>query len=484
MPLLRKSKPMNAPYEPSANLERAVAFFKKPVWTRVLAAVYDKYIQQGEARGQVTLRACAAEEQREIARFLNKRIPPRSDVTIQLADFQTALNESGFACDLRALLAAYFPDRPQITRPEQREQRALLQQRFSDALSVLADEQPDDSAGKRWLLSGERGREAIVRRYKNESLEDQEQLLHHLRIIVDALNHLPIPPSFERLSFFAQRISGDPHFFDAQTVTGHLFLHALMDLAQLQNPAVQAASAAEKEDMLSNELARPSPEFSHRRLLLYYDVGLLLDTISSTVAVFHLTSAEDVAGQPDPLVENAGERILVLPLRQLLAWKKLTPASKDIYLVENPQVFEMVIDTLNSASATRAGNDRKPLPTLICTAGWPSVAVLRLLSLLTESSPEVVLHYSGDFDLQGLRIAAYLLARYPQHCRLWCFDPLAYLAALHHQSALLEEYEHAGLQTLPEEFAGLSAAMRENGKKAYQEGILPLLLQSIQDTLI
>jgi uncharacterized protein (TIGR02679 family) len=465
---------MNA-HKPSTNLERAVAFFKESAWSRLLAALYDKYIQQGEARGQVTLRACTAEEQREIARLLNKRLPPQRDVTIRLADFQKALDESGFACDLGPLLAAYFPDRPQITRLEQREQRALAQQRFSDALAALADELPDDSAGKRWLLSGAHGREALFRRYKNEPLETQEQLLLHLRIVVDALNHLPAQASFERLSVFAQRISGDPHFFDAQTATGRLFLRALTDLARLENPALQT----EGEDVLSNESAGQTPEYNRWRLLLYYDARLLLDTISSTVAVFHLTYAEDAAGQPDHLVESAGERILILPLRQLLAWKKLVPTSQHIYLFENPQVFEVVVDTLSSASS---GNERKLLPTLICTAGWPSVAALRLLSLLTESSPEVVLHYSGDFDLQGLRIAAYLLTRYPQHCRLWCFDTPAYLAALHHQSASLDEHERVGLQRLPEEFAGLSVAMQENGKKAYQEGILPLLLQSIQNS--
>ncbi len=468
---------MNAPYEPSTNAERAVAFFKNPAWLRVLAAVYDKYMREGTAGGRVTLLACSAEEQREIARFLNRRIPARSDVTIRLADFQKALDQSGFACDLRALLTAYFPERPQITRLEQREHRALSQHRFSDALSALADELPVDSAGKRWLLSGAHGREAIFRRYKNEPIDAQEQLLRYLRIIVDALNQLPTRSSFERLSLFAQRISGDPHFLDARTATGRLFLHALMDLTRLENPAMQS----ESEDVLSKEVAGQTPENDHWRLLLYYDAGLLLDTISSTVAVFHLASAEDAAGHPDPFVESAGERILILPLRQLLVWKKLMPASKDIYLFENPQVFEVVIDTLKVASVTPAVNDKMPLPTLICTAGWPSVAALRLLSLLTESSPEVVFHYSGDFDLQGLRIAAHLRARFLQRCRLWCFDPPAYLAALHHQGAPLEEYERAGLQTLPEEFAELSAVMRENGKKAYQEGIVQLLLQSIQN---
>ena len=474
---------MNTPYEPATNQERAVAFFKAPVWSRLLTGLYDKYMQQGDARGQVTLRACTPEEQREIARFLRKRLPPQSDVTIRLADFQTALNESGFACNLWALLTAYFPERLQITRPELREQRAAAQQRFSAALAALADELPDDSAGKRWLLSGAHGSAAIFRRYKNEPLEVQEQHLRHLRVIVDALNHLPVPPAFERFSLFAQRVSGDPHFLDAQTATGRLFLRALMDLARSEHPAMQADSETESEALLNNERDRPTTEFTHWRLLLYYDAGLLLDTISSTVAVCHLASAEDAAGQPDPFVESAGERILVLPLRQLLAWKKLLPTSKDIYLFENPQVFEEVIDTLNSASVTRAGKDRKTLPTLICTAGWPSVAALRLLSLLTESAPEVVLHYSGDFDLQGLRIAAHLLTRYPKHCRLWCFDPPAYLAALHHQGVLLNEDEYAGLQTLPEEFAELAAAMRENGKKAYQEGILHMLLHSIQNAL-
>src|SRR5262249_18713629 len=126
-----KLKLMNAPFEPATPLERAVAFFKMPAWSRLLSALYDKYMQQGGATGQVKLRACSAAEQREIARFLRRRITPRSDVTIRLADFQTALSESGFACDLRGLLAAYFPERPQITRPEQREQLAVAQQRLS-----------------------------------------------------------------------------------------------------------------------------------------------------------------------------------------------------------------------------------------------------------------------------------------------------------------------------------------------------------------
>ena len=68
-----KLKLMNAPFEPATPLERAVAFFKMPAWSRLLSALYDKYMQQGEASGLVKLRACTTEEQRGIARFLRKR---------------------------------------------------------------------------------------------------------------------------------------------------------------------------------------------------------------------------------------------------------------------------------------------------------------------------------------------------------------------------------------------------------------------------
>src|SRR5205807_696625 len=78
----------------------------------------------------------------------------------------------------------------------------------------------------------------------------------------------------------------------------------------------------------------------------------------------------------DPLPQAAGERVLLLPLRQLLEWQSAQPAAADIYVFENPQVFEEVITGL-----TRS-NSGKTLPTLVCTSGWPSTAAIMLLDLL------------------------------------------------------------------------------------------------------
>ncbi len=471
---------MNKPGEAAGNVQRAAAFFNQPVWTRLLEAIYHKYIMQGGVHGRVVLRACTPEEQREIARFLHRQLSDRPDIVVQLADFQRALNASGFACELPDLLQVLFPARSQITRLTQRQRQAQAQQTFYEALAALADDLPSDARGRHWLLTGQHGKEALFRRYKNESFEIQNQTLRSVRLVIDALQQLPVPLNFERLALFAQRVSGDPHCFDTSTLAGRLFLQALMDLSKLNLVEPRAGNHTEPGE--GSHI--PSPEQEQQHLLLYAEAGLLLDTISSTVAVFHLSSAEDMTGLCDPLLELAGERILVLPLRQLLAWHKLYPATDHVYLFENPQVFEVVVDTLTSDLKEKSGKPHGTLPTLICTSGWPSAATMQLLNKISNTSPDVTFHYSGDFDLQGLRIAAHLLSRYPRHCQLWRFDPPSYVAALHMRAANLNAGDVAYLHILPDVFTPLIGVIQEKGKKAYQEGIASLLIEDIQHSLI
>jgi hypothetical protein len=78
------------------------------------------------------------------------------------------------------------------------------------------------------------------------------------------------------------------------------------------------------------------------------------------------------SGNSDPLLQAAGARVLLLPQRQLLEWTSIQPARADIYAIENPQVFEEIVDDLLLLTPYA------PLPTLVCTSGWPSVAALLL----------------------------------------------------------------------------------------------------------
>ena len=99
--------------------------------------------------------------------------------------------------------------------------------------------------------------------------------------------------------------------------------------------------------------------------------------------------------------------------------------------------------------------------------------------MLLAQSSDNVLHYSGDFDLKGLQIAAYLMARYPERCHPWHFDPDAYQVALQSGGVPARANELDMLNRLPDVFAPLIAKIQEKQTWAYQEGIAHLLAADI-----
>ncbi len=458
-----------AEHIPNQKIQYAVEFFRQPERIRLLEALYQKYIALGRIGGQITLRDSSHEERREIASFLNKALPSQSDVTVRLNDFQQALVTSNFACELPELLTALFPERPHLTNPQRREQRSQSQAQFFAAITSIAQQAGYDR-GQRWLLEGPHGQDALFRRYKNAPHQEQNQLLSALQIVVQTLDQLPQPPNYERLAPFATRISGDPHFLDFNTFSGRLFYSALHDLALLEQRF--PLEPEDDEQNTQQDIQRVST--NAQRLLLYYDAGLLLDTISSTITVYNLAGASDSTTQPDALIAHAQNRILVLPLHQLLKWTTVSTTSHDIYLFENPQVFEEVVDAFQKSPHLVHTH-----PTLLCTSGWPSAATIRLLDLLLKTQPTLRYHYSGDFDVQGLRIAAHLQKRYPHNLSLWHFTPAAYLSALHERSSTLSPEEIESLQHLPSAFTPLVAVMAEQRQRAYQESVLPLLIRDV-----
>ncbi len=450
---------------PNSNVQKAVAFFQQAGLSRLLAKLREKYVELGQVGGQVVLEDSTASERREIASFLGK--PPYRDTTIKvrLVDIDNVLRRSGFACTLPDVLTAFFPDAPLVTRPQQRTARALQQENFRTALLAIATALPEESRGHLWLLQGLHGQEWLFSRYKNAPVEEQERQLALARYIANVLNQLPGTDKPERLALFAQRTSGDPHALDPNRPGGRLLLLALNDVAKDTNLDTLSTS--------SDSLSSPSslvPQDRAHELRLYNDVGLLVDTISSNVAVYNLAGAFFHDGTPDPFVRAAGGRVLLLPLRQLLEWQSALPCTKDIYVFENPQVFEEVI----------AGTgDGQNISTLVCTSGWPSMAALKLLDLLVQS-PHTTIHYSGDFDLKGLQIAASLMARYPGRCQPWHFDPDAYSVALQAGGVPARTGELALLHALPDVFTPLVKFMQEQRQWAYQEGITSLLLADVQ----
>ena len=439
--------------EANPRIGKAVAFFKQAGLSRLLNLLREKYLQMGYAGGQVILETSTPGERRNIASFLGKPPYPDARVKIKLIDVEKALKYS-FNCALPDVLDAFFPDQPLVTRSERRLAHVQHQAQFRAALASIVTELPEESRVCSWLKHGPHGLEWLFSRYKNAPSEEQEQQLTLVRHIVQVLERLPSPGQPERLALFAQRTSGDPHALDPDRAAGRLFLLALSDLKSGPEHTVLP---------LQNRT---------QTLRLYNEMGLLVDTISSNVAVFNLANAMHVDGSADPLLQAAGKRVLLLPLRQVLEWQRVVPAGRGMYVFENPQVFEEVIAAQEMDTF---------LPTLICTSGWPSVAALTLLDRLLVESSDNRLFYSGDFDLKGLQIAAYLLARYPGRCLTWRFDVDTYLHALQSDGALARANELEMLSTLPDVFAPLVTAIREKKAWVYQEGITQFLVKDITE---
>lgn len=460
---------------PNSNIQKTVTFFQQAGLSRLLEKLRAKYVELGQVGGQVVLEDSTAGERREIASFLSK--PPYRDANlkVRLVDVDKALRQSGFGCSLPDVLTAFFPDAPLVTRPQQRTAKAMQQAEFHTALLGIAETLTEASRGRLWLLQGLHGQEWLFSRYKNAPVDEQERQLALVRYIASALNALPGTDKPERLALFAQRTSGDPHALDPNRPAGRLLLLALNDLAKDTDYHTLSTSS----DSLSPRSPLAPQDRAHE-LRLYNDVGLLVDTISSNVAVYNLADALFHDGTPDTFVRAAGGRVLLLPLRQLIEWQRVLSATKaganhtsatDIYLFENPQVFEEVI--------AGTGNSQN-VPTLVCTSGWPSMAALKLLDLLLVQSPHMTIHYSGDFDLKGLQIAASLMARYPDCCQPWRFDPDSYNVALQAGGIAARTGELALLHALPDVFTPLVTSMQEQKQWAYQEGITPLLLADVQ----
>src|SRR2546429_3524344 len=300
--------------------KKAAEFFTRPSLSRLAVKLYEKYIEVGQVGGQVILMDASVDERRDIASFLGNPLYADTRLKVRLKDVEKALEHS-FRCTLPDLLRAHFPDKELVTRAQQRADHAVYQAHFRSALSSITAELPLESRGRYWMEQGTHGQEWLFSRYKNAKAEEQERQLQLVRYIAHLLNQLPQPDAPQRLALFAQRTSGDPHTLDLDRPAGRLLLLALNDL--VQGASDTAVAHFDREQALR----------------LYGDAGLLIDTISSSVAVFNLASAVYHNGDPDQLPVVAGRRVLLLPLSQLLEWRGVFSARPRIFFFSETPRF-------------------------------------------------------------------------------------------------------------------------------------------------
>lgn len=201
-----------------------------------------------------------------------------------------------------------------------------------------------------------------------------------------------LPTSGVPLPVLADKVLHDPHGLDEGTRCGGLVTRALATIYEV-----------------------PAPKDAQQRRALWERAGVADDELSSVVLAAGLRPpGDDAASQILRVCADTGHAAaLTLGQIRVTAWTHGLPAV--VWVFENPSVLALALVRFG----TRC-------PPMVCTSGWPSSAGVLLLRKLAAGGCR--LGYHGDFDGEGIRIAANVLAR--TGATPWRMDVADYRGAL------------------------------------------------------
>ncbi|MFJ7906988.1 TIGR02679 family protein [Kitasatospora sp. NPDC096204] len=184
-----------------------------------------------------------------------------------------------------------------------------------------------------------------------------------------------LPADGEPLPVLAARLLGDSHALDDGTRLSSLVLRALAVL-----------------------YGTDMPDAAEGRRALWSRGGVADDELSATVLAVGLRpEGEGPVARISRICAGAGHPV-GLTLAQLRSPGEFAGPAGPVYITENPSVLALAL--------RRFG---RHCPPLVCTSGWPSTAVIHLLRRLADDGAS--LRYHGDFDGEGIRIAAHVMAK-------------------------------------------------------------------------
>lgn len=421
---------------------------KDPGLQRLLSLLIAKYQSLGQIGGNVNLGSLSKEEAEALTRFFRKSYLPGQSVRISFLSFVKALRQTWFGeVDPVDLLSALLGEKL-VSNKMAKEQAEEEKERF---IQGLLDEFPHPYC-QIWLKRAARDKGS--RRFSTVYQRDSKACREMVFFIGQALSQLP--EGVERLPLFARRITGNPHAFDRGTETGSLFFEAL-------------AMIAEERPDLSIHLDTGEDELSpaERETELLHAFGLIRDDIMNFVTCSGLKAFQgkkELLSWQQAFMENG---VLNVPLRNLISVTRVIPfmEQKVVYVIENAGVFSWLADAYLQ--------DTGQLPPMVCTQGQFKLAGWLLLDRLVKEG--VYLHYSGDFDPEGLWMAQRLWVRYSEHVRFWRYKLEDYL--LSEPGVALDERR---LKKLDRINAGplvlVAEKMKELKKAGYQEALVETLV--------
>lgn len=418
----------------------AAYFQSRPGYRRILSELLKKYRSYGRPAGTIRLDD-ATQEECDAARSIFGR-PFSPPLRFHAAQFEAALQELRFGkVSLKEVLESYFNTEIRTNS----ELREAENSRFTTMMTQIL-KQTDNSLCIRWLQTLKDHQGDGYQLPRREAAKDLDGTRHALLQACRSLDLLEQrTQGMVRLAVLSAHATSDPHALDSGTLCGKLFLRLLSFRSGLAVPA-----DAEQRDRL------------------YYENGILYDSISSLVTQTGLVLLAGTAEHPACSLFRQRREIYTLSLANLSGLTGARSPSGKVYIVENEMVFTQLCDHVSQFHSP-----------LICTSGQPSVAALRLLDLLAREGTQ--LFYSGDFDGKGLSIAAQLCVRYPNLLKPWHMEIADYDQC--RSDILLSKSSRSLLQgCVGTALEAAAEAVKQFDRAGYQELLIPLLETDLTET--
>jgi len=214
---------------------------------------------------------------------------------------------------------------------------------------------------------------------------------------------------------------------------------------------------------LATLVGTPPPASAAERRELWQGAGVVPDDLSCDVLVLGLAPAgEGLLSGHLRAFAAAGEPAR-LTLRQLADARLALPAGTAVHGCENPAVVAVAADAL--------GPSCRPL---VCVGGMPNAAALALLSTLAAAGATI--HYHGDFDWGGLRIANALARSVP--LTPWRFTAVDYRSAVAGTATTLPL---EGKPVTADWDPDLRPTMEAVGLAVEEEALLEMLIEDLRN---
>jgi len=388
----------------------------RPLWQ----AVHDR-LSSGRPVSRVRVGPLGDDQREAIADLLGLDRLPDVQPLVQLAQLETVLGEicGRTVREVVADIIGPVEDRA-AERMRQKDEREALwawlgTHQIVRSQPVLAD----------WVAQCRNG--GLI----DGSIPDTRDLLASALSVLAAL-----PAQGEPMPVFAARVlGGDSHGLDDGTRLSSLVLRALSTL-----------------------YATAMPDSAGQRRALWGRAGVADDELSATVLAAGLRpTGGGTLSRVARICAEAGQAFSIT-LAQLRAPGEFGVPTGPVHITENPSLLALALRRFGSRC-----------PPLVCTSGWPNSAAIHLLRLLANSGAS--LRYHGDFDGEGIRIAAYILAKTP--AVPWRMTAADYL------SAVIPGGPSAGKITEAPWDPTLALAMAEQGTAVVEELVADALLEDL-----